>query len=1597
MSEINEQLNNLFDSMSEEEEVELSEELGIERAVEEAYEKLEATEDEIKKINYKGGKHPPQKDLRRLRGVSLGQDVERKRKANKSKQVNEDHIQATADRLGKFISSEDKKVRREIDGYNSLTEEERRDRKIQILENEVSKIAQMTRAHFPGEGGENLVSGIGQGGDGQTPGSGAVWLWDLDDVEIGTPLNGQYPQISNGAVLVYNNSLDKWVVGAGSAGGVIYTADLLLSNEVTNENVDVGDLPPPGTLTTQEGVNQWIAASLLYIDGKISGGSDNDMEFDGDIEFISNQTQSLIKYNGGKLDIKVGETDLASAVIVGEFTTAGLTLPSKTLAAQAVNSTTGAFTGAVTIHTLTTGSENGVAINAAAGQVTAQWMNIGKNPETDDTDADYDVSIRTSGKIITPEENVTTISGARKGVVYKLVAGDGVAFDGQASTHIGGTVGNDYTTNTGTLKVNATVLRTTGDQIIAGNKTYTGSTSDPKSLMTREAVTALSPSGGFKFQGTCDVTLPRDNAANSTVAEDPGNFYINTVAGTAYNSGTAEQNWTGIGGLSIAANQLIIWSEVNSRFFAGSVEGSSVYMPKSAGSDNPFVGDVFIGESTDETELITTAFGSIIAKQLANESSSGKLITKAADNTTGFVAYAAGSTEQIGAMTIKGTNANKSIRVRGASGNKLRLQVSDNLDSDETITYVDAIETTTAKTDLNLDTEAKDGFKVSGAKATISAGMTIQDNPISSSNVVFEIEGKVYSGTDGTGTISNGNVLSVTHHSDGSAGTITYAGAQNYSNGIMNRAGITALIGDKSVATTGGTIATSGGGSNTEGNLYIRALNGETTSGRLYIQQQVSGQSGDSNETTITLNPSGNIQMGNTLTLGSSTLLADKTIKTVVNSGGNLAFTLGFSTQSADQVTILNLKHNSVHSARLAYVNGRFAVGDGSGGHSVTQAAITIDGVDTTGGKAGDIRYPACTETKSLYVEGTNSLRAFAIRTGTSASAGSVIFRPNESGSNMNGVNYPSANYMGTQIRMYAASTDNEAQTPKIELDPAVDNGTITARNYNMSGTGNFVTPSGFKLINGTSQNEMIVVDGAQNMTLNIQTGPEIIGTRLTINTSEKNAGTNADFYIVGQEDANYLRFLFGENVGGGNGSVPVMTLERDTTKGTNSQKIATFDAGIVMTGVGATTNNSATRTENAITFNNGTSNGTAMIHKIGNTGGENLVHISGRNNDGTGLNGIYSVVRIGRDADNKMQGDFMWTSTTTGKAPDQYTIWNQNVAKSFGAVTATNTTYDESDNLTAATIPGDVEFSGTLTAPTPTADGHLATKAYVDSHSDVTNAAQTDEHNTFTNKQTIQTTSGSGLQITNCDSTTDNGFGALSFKFSSNSTNGGNARIAHILFQGAGNNNGTTPGQYIFGRDTATNNVSATDKFFTLQAPYGNAGTVKTTFNSAIEVPTPTADAHAATKEYVDNHSSNISGGQQSGTFTATFDGTGTTPGTKQTATGHYRKIGHITHIHLTATSVDLTGYAGGAIRIKGLPFQPDTSVGEQIGHIHGVNFMVNNYHADDGHIAVVDHDATYGSHIKVFCEQVDQETVYIPNSTGAKVRITITYIATS
>ena len=162
----------------------------------------------------------------------------------------------------------------------------------------------------------------------------------------------------------------------------------------------------------------------------------------------------------------------------------------------------------------------------------------------------------------------------------------------------------------------------------------------------------------------------------------------------------------------------------------------------------------------------------------------------------------------------------------------------------------------------------------------------------------------------------------------------------------------------------------------------------------------------------------------------------------------------------------------------------------------------------------------------------------------------------------------------------------------------------------------------------------------------------------------------------------------------------------------------------------------------------------------------------------------------------------------------------------------------------------------------------------------------------------------------------------------------------------------------------------------------------------------TPTLASDAANKSYVDSQVSSVStsGATQSvGTFTLTLDGTGTVPTTKQTISAHYRKIGHIVHIVAHATSLDLTGYAAGPIRLTGLPFQPDDEIPVQIGHIHAVNFMANNYHADDDQVAVVRYDSTYNSFISIFAGQVTNESVYIANQTGAQVTISATYIAES
>jgi hypothetical protein len=111
---------------------------------------------------------------------------------------------------------------------------------------------------------------------------------------------------------------------------------------------------------------------------------------------------------------------------------------------------------------------------------------------------------------------------------------------------------------------------------------YAGRVSNNKDITTKqyvdEAVAGAVPGGNFDFKGTTDVTgTPPSNPSG-------GDFYINTVAGVATN------DWTGIATLTIAADQLVLYSSTESRWFAGSIEGANPNVLK--------IGDTMTGPLT---------------------------------------------------------------------------------------------------------------------------------------------------------------------------------------------------------------------------------------------------------------------------------------------------------------------------------------------------------------------------------------------------------------------------------------------------------------------------------------------------------------------------------------------------------------------------------------------------------------------------------------------------------------------------------------------------------------------------------------------------------------------------------------------------------------------------------------------------------------------------------------------------------------------------------------------------------------------------------------------------------------------------------------
>ena len=148
-----------------------------------------------------------------------------------------------------------------------------------------------------------MVSGIGQGGDGQTPGSGVVRLLALDDVTIND-------QLLPGQGIIWDG--DSWVNGNGSVVGV---------NDGTVQLSDPQTMMPNGGAatrfyeeydvlnpSTQKDYNFWIRDSFTAIEAAAGGNMDNLVDLTTRVENIEAVAGDLA---GLQADVAQNTSDIA--------------------------------------------------------------------------------------------------------------------------------------------------------------------------------------------------------------------------------------------------------------------------------------------------------------------------------------------------------------------------------------------------------------------------------------------------------------------------------------------------------------------------------------------------------------------------------------------------------------------------------------------------------------------------------------------------------------------------------------------------------------------------------------------------------------------------------------------------------------------------------------------------------------------------------------------------------------------------------------------------------------------------------------------------------------------------------------------------------------------------------------------------------------------------------------------------------------------------------------------------------------------------------------------------------------------------------------
>ena len=150
-----------------------------------------------------------------------------------------------------------------------------------------------------------IVSGIGQGGDGQTPGSGEVKLAKLDDVNV--------VGIQDGETLVWNSTLNQFIPGVAVGGGG--SSGNIDGGDADGNQSSRGDNPPSGDPIDLTGY-----ATEVYVQNEIAAIPPVDLSGHATIIYVDDAIAAIPSVDLSDHATKVYVDDAIAAIPAPDFT-----------------------------------------------------------------------------------------------------------------------------------------------------------------------------------------------------------------------------------------------------------------------------------------------------------------------------------------------------------------------------------------------------------------------------------------------------------------------------------------------------------------------------------------------------------------------------------------------------------------------------------------------------------------------------------------------------------------------------------------------------------------------------------------------------------------------------------------------------------------------------------------------------------------------------------------------------------------------------------------------------------------------------------------------------------------------------------------------------------------------------------------------------------------------------------------------------------------------------------------------------------------------------------------------------------------------------